>query len=154
MTPKEYIEFAYTQLHAHGLTEWTVIVDDTVRAVGRCFSGQKKITLSRRYLYTCSEEQIKDTILHEIAHALVGAGHGHNEVWKAKAIELGAKPERCAAVSTKHKYVLTCPFCNRTYQKRSRRPVGRKYFCNGETYCKHESTECYWQEIDYAPRHS
>jgi hypothetical protein len=40
-------------------------------------------------------EEIVDTILHEIAHALVGPRHGHDTVWKAKCTDIGARPERC-----------------------------------------------------------
>ena len=35
------------------------------------------------------KDQINDTILHEIAHALVGPGNGHNLKWKKKAKEIG-----------------------------------------------------------------
>lgn len=40
---------------------------------------------------------IRDTILHEIAHALVGPNHCHDLVWKAKCLEIGATPRRCGA---------------------------------------------------------
>ena len=45
-------------------------------------------------------DEVRDTILHEIAHALVGPGHGHDAVWKAKCVEVGAKPEAAAATPT------------------------------------------------------
>lgn len=30
-----------------------------------------------------------DTVAHEVAHALVGPAHGHDAVWRRKAVELG-----------------------------------------------------------------
>lgn len=33
----------------------------------------------------------KGVVLHEIAHAIVGRGHGHDEVWAAKAEEIGSE---------------------------------------------------------------
>jgi predicted SprT family Zn-dependent metalloprotease len=36
-------------------------------------------------------DEIKDTILHEIAHAIAGSENLHNEYWKAIAKEIGAK---------------------------------------------------------------
>jgi hypothetical protein len=39
-------------------------------------------------------DDIKNTILHEIAHAIVGENHGHRQVWQEKAIELGVKFRR------------------------------------------------------------
>ena len=54
-------------------------------------------------------KEIKNTILHEIAHALVGPKHGHNEIWKQKALEIGCDAERCHyVVFSKPKYKLTC----------------------------------------------
>ncbi len=35
------------------------------------------------------DEEVKNTLLHEIAHALVGPGHRHNRVWRQKAREIG-----------------------------------------------------------------
>lgn len=39
-------------------------------------------------------EEIENTILHEIAHAIVGVGHGHRLKWQEKAIELGVTWKR------------------------------------------------------------
>lgn len=37
---------------------------------------------------------IRDTWLHEIAHALVGPDHGHDEVWRTKALAIGCDGKR------------------------------------------------------------
>jgi predicted SprT family Zn-dependent metalloprotease len=77
------------------------------------------------------EAKVKDTILHEIAHALVGAGHGHNHVWKRKCIEIGAKPERCYSskeVETpKLRYYVICEGCGVEHQRAKRvNPLQRR----------------------------
>src|SRR5690348_10686263 len=57
-----------------------------------------KITLSRHYAILLPADEIRDVILHEIAHALTPT-NGHDAVWQAAARKVGAKPERCAAPS-------------------------------------------------------
>jgi len=52
------------------------------------------ITLSRPLTLLNPIEQVRDTILHEIAHALT-PGDGHGAKWKAACIAIGAKPVRC-----------------------------------------------------------
>lgn len=55
-------------------------------------------------------DETLDTILHECAHALVGPSHGHDWVWKAKALEIGARPERCShGEGIEPKWLLVCP---------------------------------------------
>jgi predicted SprT family Zn-dependent metalloprotease len=108
----------------HELTNWSFEISNEKRAVGRCYHGRKKIVFSRHFLHI-PWEQIEDTILHEIAHALVGSGNGHNEVWKRKAKEIGASDKRCAPLgvkaSAKYNYVIKCPECdNKWYRYRMR----------------------------------
>lgn len=61
---------------------------------GRCF-----IKLSPYLVELNSEEEVEDTILHEIAHALDvirnGVSSGHGYPWKKICVEIGAKPVRC-----------------------------------------------------------
>lgn len=52
------------------------------------------IKLSIQHCLEDYDIEIKDTILHEIAHAIVGIENMHNKVWKEKAKELGARPSR------------------------------------------------------------
>lgn len=53
------------------------------------------------------EQQAFDTLYHEAAHALAGHAAGHGPAWKAWCRELGAKPERLAALTTEERQVLT-----------------------------------------------
>ena len=46
------------------------------------------IFFSAPYALRLSMEQVREAILHEIAHALV-PGEGHGPVWQAKAADLG-----------------------------------------------------------------
>src|SRR6202021_1020386 len=82
----------------HGLSEWEFGINNNVRRAGVCYYPRKsapgRIELSAHFMERNSEEEIRDTILHEIAHALVGPGHGHDAVWQAKSLETGANPER------------------------------------------------------------
>lgn len=74
---------------------WTFEFDNAKRRFGCCRYRTKKITLSKHLVKLNDESIVRNTILHEIAHALVGAGHGHNHVWRTKAIALGCNGERC-----------------------------------------------------------
>ena len=60
-----------------------------------CRYGTRTIELSVFLVDRNGPEEVRDTILHEIAHALVGPGHGHDAVWKRQCIEIGARPVRC-----------------------------------------------------------
>jgi len=48
-----------------------------------------EITLSSHLTLASSEPSVRDTILHEIAHVLVGLEHGHDAKWQRKARALG-----------------------------------------------------------------
>jgi predicted SprT family Zn-dependent metalloprotease len=84
-------------------------------AFGRCKGREKIIELSQHLVSHNIEnmEQIKDTILHEIAHALAGVRHGHDKYWQRVAIAIGCNGKRCYDSRTvnagKTKYTLRCP---------------------------------------------
>lgn len=72
----------------------------------------QRITFSRHYADLLTPDEIRDVILHEIAHALApNAGHG--ALWKAAARRIGAKPERCKATTASPTAAVTadCPEC-------------------------------------------
>lgn len=121
-------ELAVNLLYAHSLTNkgWRFQFDSAKRRFGCCKYHSKVITLSKELTMLNEEGRVKNTILHEIAHALVGAGHGHNRVWQKKAIEIGCDGKRCysidSVVTPKANYLALCPGCNREH-KRMRRPT-------------------------------
>lgn len=61
---------------------------------GVCNWVQREIKLSLDLTIRNDEAQVRDTILHEIAHAL-SPGHHHDRIWKGICVKIGAKPERC-----------------------------------------------------------
>lgn len=67
---------------------WKLKFNNSKNTWGECDGSKRTIYLSKTILNE-EKEFIKDTILHEIAHALVGCGHEHGDVWKKKAIEIG-----------------------------------------------------------------
>lgn len=87
---------AYCLMNRYALEGWSFGFDNAKNRCGYCQHGRKRITLSRHFVQMNDESDVRDTILHEIAHALVGPGHGHGRVWQRQAMMIGAKPERCA----------------------------------------------------------
>ena len=87
-------DLALALMRQHGLHDWTFRFDHARRRFGSCRPRRRLITLSRPLAFLNEEAQVRDTILHEIAHALTPwDGHGRN--WKRKCIEIGAEPRRC-----------------------------------------------------------
>jgi predicted SprT family Zn-dependent metalloprotease len=82
-----------------------------------CRHRQKVIVLSAAFVTLNTDDVVRDIVLHELAHALVGPGHGHDATWKAKAVELGANPDRVctAAVMPPGDWQATCASCNRVF---------------------------------------
>jgi len=84
-------------LRDHGLDDWTIVAVLAKTRAGVCRFGRRQIGLSAPITALHSEQEVLDTILHEIAHALVGPQHGHDRVWRAKAREIGCSGERCVS---------------------------------------------------------
>jgi len=80
----------------HGLIGWAFAFDRAKKRCGQCSFAEKRITMSRYYVKLNDWAEVQNTVLHEIAHALAGPGHGHGPKWRATARSIGASPERCA----------------------------------------------------------
>jgi predicted SprT family Zn-dependent metalloprotease len=96
----------------HGLTDqgWKFKFDGATSRLGLCTYATKTISMSRYMVGAASEEQVTQTALHEIAHAMLGTWkvtpnaannfrgvkHGHGATWKALAASIGYTGKRTA----------------------------------------------------------
>ena len=128
-------QLAESLMAQHRLTAkgWSFEFDTAKRRFGCCNFSNKVISLSAPLTNANEEAQVKDTILHEIAHALVGSGHGHDSVWKAKCREIGCKDERCYSdkdtVLIAGKYRAVCGGCGKEHSRHKRPLKGRRFAC-------------------------
>ena len=84
-------------LDHHGLGEWSVAYDNAKRRAGICRFDRQEIGLSAPLTALHGEHDVRDTILHEIAHALVGPRHAHDATWEAMARKIGSTGQRCVS---------------------------------------------------------
>ena len=85
-------ELAKSLFEKHGLSKWVFKFDKASRRFGVCKRTKHIICLSKKLVLLNNEQEVKDVLLHEIAHALVRVKHHHDKVWKRKAIEIGCRP--------------------------------------------------------------
>lgn len=112
MDPAAAIRLARHLVAVHGLDGWQVGLDRAKSRAGCCHFASKLITFSLPLTRLHTEEEVRETILHEIAHALVGPEHGHDEVWRRRAVAIGSTGARCvpdAAPRLDGHVVGTCP---------------------------------------------
>src|SRR3954468_886353 len=74
--------------------EWAFGFDHARRRFGKCDYDGRRITLSRPLTLLNGIHEVRDTVLHEIAHALC-PGDGHGQHWRATCRRIGAAPKRC-----------------------------------------------------------
>lgn len=109
MNQAQAAQLARQEMAKNGLNDWDFKINGRLKnTLGRCNYTKRLIELSASFIENNGVEQVLDTILHEIAHALT-PGDGHGEVWKAMCRKLGCRPEAYAStknVSMKWKWQL------------------------------------------------
>ncbi|WP_309127585.1 SprT-like domain-containing protein [Microbacterium sp.] len=68
---------------------WSFDFDNAKRRAGLCDYRRKRITVSRYLAARFEDDEIHQTLLHEVAHAIVGHAAAHGPEWKRAARELG-----------------------------------------------------------------
>lgn len=124
MILKEVEKLADELFQEHHLNGWRFQFDNSKRRFGQCRYTHKVISMSKPLAELNEEARVKNNLLHEMAHALVGHKHHHNYVWKSKAKEIGCDANRCydgnAVITPKPNWIGTCP--NNHTHKRHRTP--------------------------------
>ena len=83
-------------LDKYELNDWRIkVVSDSSFPLGKCRESDKTIYLNGLAIDLHPDIEVQDTILHEVAHAIVGCNQQHNQVWRAKALELGCTSNIC-----------------------------------------------------------
>lgn len=118
-----------------GLSDWELVFSNQKRHLGYCRPRKKIISISKAFMQRNPFPIIKDTLLHEIAHALHFLDTGktnHSNGWKKFALKVGCEPKRCATGEglnmPEGNYVGVCPVCSKAthfYRK-----VKRSYSCS------------------------
>jgi predicted SprT family Zn-dependent metalloprotease len=125
VTQEEARTMGIALMGEHGLISqgWKFGFCNRRGSFGVCDCTLQKILVSKYNLVNLELDELKDTILHEIAHALAWIrhgwnGHGHGRVWKMICLEVGAEPTRLKAVKnivTKSEYTIHCA-CGTQYE--------------------------------------
>ena len=137
MNTREAESLVYKYMAKHDLPdEWLFRWQNKKVSLGTCSYHKKEIRLSKWYVELNDQTEVKDTILHEIAHALSYVRHGrkgigHGKLWKDICREIGAIPRACSKEKLNkpknhYKYVDTC--CGVTYRMHRLRRNAR-YSC-------------------------
>lgn len=132
MNLQEAENLARALMQQHSLVGWVFIWDRAKRRFGYCSYSKRTISLSKILTELNPESEVRDTILHEIAHAKVGAGVHHGKAWREVAEALGAKPERChSAIQEPKTWKGICPSCGiEVFRYRRRFRVACLECCN------------------------
>lgn len=113
-----------------GDSRWTFGFDLATSRAGVCRYAERRIDLSVSYCLAASREEIQDTILHEIAHAIVGPRHNHDARWRAKAREIGCVGERCHRVQhSLPRWVGECGCGRKWFRQTLQRRMMRNRIC-------------------------
>lgn len=107
----------------HGLHDWQVAYDNAKRRAGVCRYRDKTIGLSAPLTALHTHDDVRDTILHEIAHALAGPEHGHDAHWRRVAMGIGCSGERCVSTDSPRVAAAWLGVCSAGHtQERHKRP--------------------------------
>jgi predicted SprT family Zn-dependent metalloprotease len=114
---------------------WSFGFDNANRRFGLCDARRKRISLSKSLTIVNDDAHVRNTILHEIAHALT-PGEDHGPVWKsvAKAIGCtGARQYGDTVVRPVAPFQGQCPNCGKIITAYRRREIACKACCKAHT---------------------
>ena len=107
---ESYIQLCNELFQKYKLHNWKCIVNKDHNEWSACCRHSSKIIELSHYLFRCSDEYILDTILHEVAHAIVGYDAKHGSTWKKIAREIGCSGKIYGA-RISEKYLAICGNC-------------------------------------------
>lgn len=115
---------------------WLFRFNNRKRGMGLCVYPKLasnlagRIELSRHLVERNDLDEVLDTILHEIAHALAGPDAGHGPRWKEMCQKVGANPERCGEANMPQgAWQARCPSCSKVYHRHRKPKCITRHYC-------------------------
>lgn len=95
----------------HGLLpKWRFTYDNSRTRAGSCCYSTKTLSFARGLVQRATPHEQRNTILHEISHALAGRRHHHGRVWQSIALRIGSDGRRCHDLTLADPtWRLSCP---------------------------------------------
>ncbi len=137
MIKSQVVKLMRKHMDNNGLQDWSVGIKHSKKILATCYYQPKTIKISKCFYEINDCKRVVKTMLHEIGHALVGSGHGHNELWKRKCREIGLdNPSKYADlkefVRSLPKYSGTCICYSEFRVERKRKRNGSCRICKNE----------------------
>lgn len=104
---------------------WTFAFDNAKRRAGLCNFTRRQISVSRYLAARHDDDEVHQTLLHEVAHAMAGPDAGHGPGWRRIARRIGyvgGTTHHGETATELAPWVGTCPNGHTVY--RHRRPRG------------------------------
>jgi predicted SprT family Zn-dependent metalloprotease len=117
------------EMMAHHITEsgWSFGFDHAKMRAGLCDFKKKRISVSRYLAARYDDDEVRQILLHEIAHALAGSRAGHGPKWRTIAKQIGYDGKRThdgSAANDLAPIVGYCPAGHEFFRfKRATRPL-------------------------------
>jgi len=110
---------------------WTFGFNKRKIHLGYCWYSMKKISLSLHFVTHNEAEQVREIILHEIAHALTNHDKGHHgPLWAAECKRLGIPATiQYSCVMPSGKWTASCKECGKGYTRHYKPTKRRTYYC-------------------------
>lgn len=127
LTPAQIVAETTALLDEFLLTGWTAKVSGLLtRAYGVCDYRRREVRISAGLAERNPASQTRDTIAHEVAHAIAGPGAKHGPAWKQACRQTGATPKACydgaAVTPVPQRYVARCVACREVVKSTKIRP--------------------------------
>jgi predicted SprT family Zn-dependent metalloprotease len=106
----QILDLANATIAEYGLYGWKAELDNGKKRAGACHYSRRVLSFSQHILPNASDEDVLETIRHEVAHAIVGHSAGHGPAFKRQLIEMGGTGRRTHSMATPElRWKATCP---------------------------------------------
>jgi len=154
MTQTETSALALDLMTNHGLLAkgWHFAFNNRKRGLGLCSYRKQTIYVSTYHVALNPDDEVRDTILHEIAHALAGGFAGHGRIWKLQAMAIGARPQACAMLSKTlampaGSYFAVCGVCKARRERYRKPKANRRWACPCNRALPFAARELFYQSV-------